>query len=784
MFRGIQGDAYYYYSYAVSILWDKDLDLKNQFDHPLPDKPNQTATNGNYFIDSRTGKAFSFFNIGTGLLMLPFLSAGRLIDYIKGNKNRDPFSFPYQQIACYSNIILTSAALLFLFLFLKEFFPFNVALIIPPLFLFGSNWFFYNVIFSGWSHAFSLAICIIGLWTFLRAFRDEKRLYFALFGFLFGLLFDIRNFNLILFLLLLSFYFITNKRRKDEQFNCFEEKSQGKKNKEIILTGIIRSIDQTKLQFSLMAAIFFLIGAFPQFYYYYVTHGSPIISSFQAAEGAIKPFFAPEAEHFKVVYLKNLYLLPATIFNSDNGLFYFHPLYLLGLLGIIFFRTNKIDLKLASWALFISVYLYWFFDAAYFDTWFCRAAGAGFGHRRFLDLLPCFIFGAAILIEGMRGKFIYRFFLSGLVAFLLISSISLFNLFVHHFPDFYREKDNFLNFYFYLFRGRKAKIYFLIVWIVICYLLSLKRKNTSNLEIVNHIKLQKPLISILIIAILFLPSLIFKNNAEWERQRFRERQGFFLLYTLTPLVKIYGKEWSLPENMGRFLIKKDIQVILPCPARKGDTFLLKMTCSENMKREVAAMEIWTGKVLQGIQKLSAGKEVYPFPLREETDEARVLRLKINYKGRGSDVFVHEARIIFQEQSKLPFGNVDLPKEEEIVAFDEVDLEGWALDDWGINRLEIRGKALLDYKPYQNLRSIKVEEDMFLAKAEFIRGKRPDVERTFVLYPDILRSGWKAKVSRRDLPLEARNKPLLLRAVAWDKEGNSAEIGRRLILWRE
>ncbi|MCX7973836.1 MAG: hypothetical protein N3B16_04975 [Candidatus Aminicenantes bacterium] len=785
-FKGIQGDAYYYYSYAVSIVWDKDLDMKNQFDHPLPSSPTQTVTSSNYFIDAKTGRAFSFFNLGTGLLMTPLLFIGRIIDIIKGNLNEDPFSFHYQRIACYTNIILTSFATLFLFKLLKEFCSLGVAIIGPPIFLFGTNWLFYTVFFSGWSHAYSLALCIFGLWSFLKIYQKQNCLYASLFGFVFGLLFCIRNFNLLLFGFLLIISLVINKREGINEENAAKKTYEERNTWWTQIVHLFKGspFNKKQLKFSLVALIFFLMGALPQFLYYHLTHGSPFVSSFEAAGKAIKPFFAPEAEHFRVIYLKNFFMLPSTLFNSENGLFYFHPLYLFGLLGFVLFKSTNLWLKITSWALFFSVYIYWFFDAAYFDTWFCRAAGAGFGHRRFLDLLPFFIIGGALFVERLRKNIFSRFLSSGLISFLLVASISFFHLFLNHFHDFYREKDSLIKFYLFLFKNWTYKLLFLVVWIAIYFLLSLNGKRENKEENKYLIKYQHPRVFTLIICLLLIPPLIFKGDPEWDRQRFKERQGFFLLYSPTPLIKIYGQEWLLPQDLGRQLVKKKAKIILPSPVRKGDIILFKITGSQKLTNEVAMIELWTDNIFQGSQRINPGKGIYLFPIIKETEDSRKIRIRINYQGQLSDFVFHEGKITFREQSRLPMGQVDLPKKDKILTSNEVWIEGWALDDWGIDRVEVRGKGLPKYEDKVNLDFLETSGEINLGEAEFLWNKRPDVEKVYVLYPDILRCGWKFRISRALLPKETRNMPLLIRVIAWDKEGNFAELGRKLFIWQD
>jgi len=235
-FSGIQGDGIYYYSYTASILWDGDLDFKNQFDHPLKGDPSgtRTITSGNYFIDRTTGKAFSFFSPGTGLLMLPLTAMGRLVtslpfypspgsfsDSVSPSSSTsstghsilpqarpdDPFSPFFLRFAGYTSVILSSLAALFIFLILRRYLSPIVSALIPLVFLFGTNWLFYTVCFSTWSHAAAAFLAAFLIWSFL-VLVEKKNLFAAgLFGLVGGFYFSTRNFSLIFFVLFSLLFF-------------------------------------------------------------------------------------------------------------------------------------------------------------------------------------------------------------------------------------------------------------------------------------------------------------------------------------------------------------------------------------------------------------------------------------------------------------------------------------------------------------------------------------------------------------------------------------------------
>ena len=428
-FTGIHGDGVFYYATAVSILWDHDLDLKNQLDTPDPREPGRTFSRGLYSVDKKTGKAFTMFNMGTGVLMVPALAVGKLVDGLRGGRHPDPFDIYYQRLAGFSAVVFSALTVLLLFALLNRFFSFGPALVLPFLFAAGSNWLFYASVFAAVSHVYALFLYAATAWAFLAFLEKRTVAAAALFGLAGGLSFLTRNFAALPFACLFLY----------GAFDLW-------KNRETV-----RPRRATALLAA--AAILFLAGAAPQLAQNKAVHGSVFRTSWQAGTEAPEAFGVFARPGFRVLEPANLQFLYSNLFNSDDGLFYCHPLYLVGLLGLLLLRHRDGRFRALNDILLANVFVFWFVDAAYYDTWFNRAAGAGFGHRRFLDMLPVFIFGAAGILEwGRRGRRkAARAVIFAVFAALAATGTIFFREYIAHYGAVYAVQDSFAGLYRFLF---------------------------------------------------------------------------------------------------------------------------------------------------------------------------------------------------------------------------------------------------------------------------------------------------------------------------------------------
>ena len=748
-YRGIQGDSIFYYSFATSILWDGDFDLKNQYDHQDPSVPGITVTNSNYFIDKNTGRAFSLFNPGTGLLMVPSVGLGKLIDVIRGGKHQDAFSKYYQYFAGYSSIIFTALALLLLFIILQRFFTLQIAALIPLLFLLGTNWFFYSVVFSAWSHAPAVFLCTLLLWSFLLLTENQNLFAAGLFGLCGGVFFCTRNFSIILFVFFCSLFLVT----------------AIKKNGKIVPKNFIPHF--------LFIFIFFLLGAFPQFLVNFIQHGSPFTTSLQAVIEAGKPFGFLESSNFRALDWRNFYMLYTNLFNSTNGLFYFHPLYLVGLVGAVLIRyrgslyQSLINLMLAG------VFVFWFIDSAYFDNWFHRAAGSGFGHRRFIDLLPLFIFGAANLVAFLERKKTGKILISCFFSILLTYSLLMFHLFTRDFRLFYRVHDSFFKLYGHLLKNKIAWFLIIIFFLLVFFVLKEKRQK-------KLVFWRNPIVILVIVALFVFPAFILKADPEWERERFKNKKGFFLMYNLNSYVRLPSGYWGFPEKQTRPLLTSPAEILLPAALKKGDLLLFKITPLEPAGENQITLALFADGKPLGKKSLKPGIQICSFEAGEGLEGSKILTLKLNGAGDSSPkALFHEAKVIFREINEPPFGHVDIPP-SKITVLDSQSMvfAGWALDDRGVEEVLIKRELLPgEVNPEADDKGLIV-----LGRAEFQEGTRPDVERIFVLYPSIFRAGWGFKLERPIFP-RCQDTAYKIHVFASDWDGHETEIGVKKVICR-
>ncbi len=114
---------------------------------------------------------------------------------------------------------------------------------------------------------------------------------------------------------------------------------------------------------------------------------------------------------------------------------------------------------------------------------------------------------------------------------------------------------------------------------------------------------------------------------------------------------------------------------------------------------------------------------------------------------------------------VPFGKFTTPRTGSTVT-GSVPVTGWALDDIGVQRLQIyreEGSALI-----------------YIGDAVFVEGARPDVEQTYPGYPNNTKAGWGYMLLTNLLPAGG-NGTFTLHAAAVDVEGNQVTLGTTTII---
>lgn len=138
----------------------------------------------------------------------------------------------------------------------------------------------------------------------------------------------------------------------------------------------------------------------------------------------------------------------------------------------------------------------------------------------------------------------------------------------------------------------------------------------------------------------------------------------------------------------------------------------------------------------------------------------------------------------------PFGAVDTPTDGATGVAGAVAVTGWALDDVGVDRVEIwrdcleaidRGRGAC-VSPAPGV----PDNFVFIGRAAFLSGARPDVEAAYSALPMASRAGWGYLLLTTGLPHQPQGAPVggqgtvTVTAYAVDQEHHYAQLGSRTI----
>jgi alpha-tubulin suppressor-like RCC1 family protein len=127
---------------------------------------------------------------------------------------------------------------------------------------------------------------------------------------------------------------------------------------------------------------------------------------------------------------------------------------------------------------------------------------------------------------------------------------------------------------------------------------------------------------------------------------------------------------------------------------------------------------------------------------------------------------------------LPFGSFDTPAANATVD-GAVMVSGWALDDIGVERVEIwRDRAAGETTPVYTGGG-PGNGKIYIADVYFVAGARPDVEAIYSTLPASYRAGWGYLLLTHGLWNQG-NGAFMLHAIAYDREGRSAVLGSKTI----
>jgi hypothetical protein len=293
--------------------------------------------------------------IGVAIMQAPFFFAAHLLT-LWTNLSPDGFSFYYQHAAGLAGLFWMVAGLAVLRLLLRRQFTEPVTAATLVALLFGTNLFHYGTYDSSYSHVYSFFLFSAFMLLTERWHRSPTRKVSFLLGIVAGLIVLTRHTN-ALFLIVFPLYVIGSAPTMRLGLTPLREQWR-----EVAAAGSAAAV---------------VLG--PQLAMYYHATGQLLVNSY----GSLGFNFS-EPRIFGV------------LFSVRRGLFFWSPLLLLGVAGLVKSRGMTRAFALPA-ALILAVNTY--LIASWWDWQF----GASYGHRGFVDSLPLLALGVATVFERVAA---------------------------------------------------------------------------------------------------------------------------------------------------------------------------------------------------------------------------------------------------------------------------------------------------------------------------------------------------------------------------------------------
>ena len=328
------------------------------------------------FIHHKLGP-FVKYPVGTAVLMAPFFLAAHLLALLLTPEAADGYSVIYQYATAFAALFYCIAGLILLYRILQRYYHRLTALLVCVCIYFGTMLPVYAAENASYSHAYAFAAVTFFLWLVLTGKDLAGHGYSFLLGICLGLIFLIRNTDVIIALVYLLFGFGRNGYRE----------------------RLIKIFHPLRL---LINAAGFAAAVSLQLAYWKVQTGSFLTNSYSGETFQ----FALRPKIMEVLFsdAKGLFLFCPVLIFFAVGLLYMHKeaeetegdlrARKTGAVGHTGFLRDPGEVRLACILVFaITVYLY--------AAWWCWWLGAVYGQRTFCDILGIFAIGMGAFFEAV-----------------------------------------------------------------------------------------------------------------------------------------------------------------------------------------------------------------------------------------------------------------------------------------------------------------------------------------------------------------------------------------------
>ncbi len=377
--RVAASDEIEYFSYLHSLVFDHDLDFRNEYEHFCNLDPQDCADSRfrETFLDNKTptGLQINFGPIGSALLWSPFYLVAHGVTLALSASGStipaDGYSAPYIFAISFGSLLYGWIGLALSYRIAREYVGKKIALAATLTILFATNAVYYLYIAPAMSHAPSLFASALFVFVWFRT-RESRAAgnyrAWALLGVCGALMTMVREQEAIFVLLPLvesGFKLLTAKNAENAK--------------------IKREIPLRSWQFNYLAGFATMLATWflaftPQFAVYKILNGN-----FLPAKDVTQKFTFDGAH------------LGEVLFSNLHGLFSWTPITLFAVLGLFLLSRRDRVLALA----FVIAFAAELYLLGSFSTWF---GGAAFGMRRFVNCTVLFVIGLAMLIETLRAR--------------------------------------------------------------------------------------------------------------------------------------------------------------------------------------------------------------------------------------------------------------------------------------------------------------------------------------------------------------------------------------------
>jgi hypothetical protein len=358
----VGSDGIRYYAYLPSLLLDGDLDFSDEYTYFFAHEPGKAER----VIEDPTSQGVppNPWPIGSAVFWAPFFLLAHLsvlfLNLLGANLPTQGYGYVYQAFVLSGSIMYGGAGLLFAYRFARKWTTEHAALAATVLVAFAGNLVYYMTAEPSMAHTLSAFTSGLFFYTWMRR-RDRPGLKTAgLYGLLGGLMALVRPQDG----LLLALPFVM-------QIPDVWRSLRGEDD-HALWRGWLRD--------GLVAGLVALIVFSPQMVVWGQIYGNYVRSPYTYQD-------------YDTLFFWTRPKLGAVLFSAARGLFTWHPVFLLAVIGLVFACRRHTRAAVVS---LLAFGMQWYV----ISSWHSWVQGEAFGGRMFIVCTPAFALGLAALIEA------------------------------------------------------------------------------------------------------------------------------------------------------------------------------------------------------------------------------------------------------------------------------------------------------------------------------------------------------------------------------------------------